>query len=132
MRNNNINMNINNRLKENDFPIDSFIEDKMFFGNMEIKSRLKCGIPIVFIRDRGIWDCNLLFDNNEIPLAAVTSLLCEVQFKFEDLSFDSDEQLIKWLINQKEILDMLNSKHLKEVNNKWTILTNERLKNMLK
>lgn len=119
------------KLRANGFPVDSFYEDEKHFGNIIIKSRLECGTTISLIKDRGFWDCNVFVGNEEIPIVAVVYLLEGTSFEFEELSFDSDESLIEWLVTQKKTLNSLSTKHILEVKNKWDILTNERLKNMM-
>jgi|CZCA01.1.fsa_nt_gi hypothetical protein len=122
--------NLCKELSLNGFPIDSLFEDKKHFGNVIIKSHLNCGM-LSIVRDRGIWDCNILFHKEEIPLVAVIYLLKGVSFEFEELSFNSDESLVEWLVAQKNTLKLLSSKHILDAKGKWDTLTKERLKNMM-
>jgi hypothetical protein len=122
--------NLCRELISNGFPVDSFLEDEKCFGNIIIKSHLNCGI-LSFVRDKGIWDCHIILQKEEIPLVSVIYLLKEVPFDFEELSFNSDESLIEWLITQKDTLRLLSKKHVLEAKTKWNTHTNERLKNMM-
>lgn len=107
-------MMLDNLCKElivNGFPIDSFFEDDDCFGNVVIKSHLNCG-TLSIVKDRGIWDCNIIFHKEQIPLVAVVYLLKGIQFEFEELSFHSDESLIEWILAQKNILKRLSTQHI--------------------
>jgi hypothetical protein len=119
------------KLKENGFPVDSFFEDEKFFGNIVIKSRLECGMTISMLKDRGIWDCTVLLKDEEIPIVAVVYLLNDKSFDFEELSFNTDEKLIEWLVAQKSILTSLTEESIQRAEEKWETLTKERLKNMM-
>lgn len=123
--------NICESLNANGFPVDSFYEDEKHFGNIVIKSRLECGITITLTKDRGLWDCTVFVGNEEIPIVAVIYLLEGTSFEFEELSFDSDDKIIEWLIMQKSTLSALTDESLREAEKKWDIFTKERLKKMM-
>lgn len=120
-----------NKLNAIGFSTDSFFIDEEMFGNIIIKSRLECGEVLSFIKDRGIWDCNIVFRKKEIPLIVAVNFYSGIPFKFEELSFDSDEVLIQWLINQKKIISLLSKEVIKRAEKQWKDITKKRLKNML-
>ncbi len=109
---------INEKIIEMGFSIDSFYEDKKCFGNIIIKSKLPCGVIMLIIRDRGIWECSI----KDVPLVALFNLFNGISFDVNKVLFYSDEELIEWLSSSKQMLRILSKHDIKRARKKWIIL----------
>ena len=109
------------------FFIDSFYEDKYCFNNIIIETRVAHN-KVTIVRDRGIWECRILVQKEEIPLVAVLNLLEGFTFDFEELTFSTEKQLYLWLVEHNAKIRSLSQHQLLTAKKQWNSIIKNRIK----
>lgn len=113
-----------NALKSNEFNIEYSFEDEKHFGNIYIKAKMKSGLLLSIILDRGYWECGILkpsrFDIQKIiPIYYVVNMKNKVDYYVHDTFFNSAEEMLDYIINNKDLLNSIDKKQVNKLYRIW-------------
>lgn len=116
-----------NALNSNGFNIEYSFKDIKHFENIHIKARMQNGLLLSITLDRGLWECGILkpsrFDiQKEVPIIAVLNMFNKSDYyPKEKFCFDSAEEMLDYIINNKDLLNSLDKKQVNKLHRIWDI-----------
>ncbi|MEL7569734.1 MAG: hypothetical protein AAGU14_04140 [Eubacteriaceae bacterium] len=113
-----------NALKSNGFNIEYLFKDEKYFGNIHIKARMQNGLLLSIILDRGYWECGILkpsrFDIQKIiPIFVIVNMKNNSDYYVHDTCFNSAEEMLDYIINNKDLLHSIDKKQIKKMYRIW-------------